>query len=142
MGLTPRYIYWQLTYVAYICIFLQAKLFFKARVVTKGCNCGEAIVLSLQKALPFANITVTTPAKLRNYIESNKVGCVGKTMRTGRSSRTCVHIKHTAVPKKLLLMVLPVLGYHLISVLSPNICIRLSPYTCITYQFMEMSNLF
>lgn len=89
---------------------MQAKLFFKAHVVTKGCNCGNAIVVSLQKALPFANISVTTPVRLRKYIESNNIGCVGKTMRTGKSSRTCVHIKHTAVPSTLLLMVLPASG--------------------------------
>jgi hypothetical protein len=85
-------------------------MFFKANVATKGCNCGDAIVVSLQKALPFANIHVTTPVQLRRYIESNNIGCVGKTMRAGKSSRTCVHIKHSAVPDKLLLMVLPESG--------------------------------
>ena len=85
-------------------------MFFKAYVATKGCNCGDAIVVSLQKALPFANITVTTPVQLRKYIESSKIGCVGKTMRVGRSSRTCVHIKHTGIPLRLLSMVLPEAG--------------------------------
>ena len=82
---------------------------FQANVATKGCNCGDAIV-SLQKALPFANIDVTTPVQLQRYIESNNIGCLGKTMQAGKSSTMCVHIKHTAVPDKLLLMVLPESG--------------------------------
>ena len=100
----------KLTNVANDISLFQAKLFFKARVVTKGCSCGEAVVVSLQKAIPFANITLTTPANLQNYIEANGIGCIRKTMRTGTSSKTCVHIKHAAIPDRVLKIIVPTIG--------------------------------
>ena len=59
----------KLTNVANDIFLFQAKLFFKARVVTKGCSCRKAVFVSLQKAIPFSNITLMTPAKPRNYTE-------------------------------------------------------------------------
>ena len=89
--------------------FIQAKDFFKAIVRTKGCLCGDAVVLSLQKAVPFANMEMT-PAAIRNYIETNKIGCTNKTMRTATSSRTCVHIRHASLPQHLLAIIKPESG--------------------------------
>ncbi|CAB4014980.1 Hypothetical predicted protein [Paramuricea clavata] len=84
----------------------EAKGFFKASVRTKTCNCGEVVVISLAKAVPFADLKMTSEA-MRRYIQSNGIGCRGKTMRAGNTSATCVHVKHSSLPPSLLQIIKP-----------------------------------
>ena len=79
----------------------QIKKFLKANYNTKGCSCGEAVAISLAKALQFSKLKLTSAA-LTHAIRAKAVGCTGKSMRIDGSSSTCVHISRRKIPQRLL----------------------------------------
>lgn len=79
----------------------QANKFLKANYNTKGCSCGEAVAVSLAKALQFSKLKLTSAA-LTYAIRAKAVGCTGKSMRIDGSSSTCVHISRRLIPQRLL----------------------------------------
>ena len=70
------------------------------------------VVISLAKAVPFADLKMTSEA-MRRYIQSNGIGCRGKTMRVGNTSATCVHVKHSSLPPSLLELIKPTSGIYI-----------------------------
>lgn len=79
----------------------QIKKFLKANYNTKGCSCGEAVAISLAKALQFSKLKLTSAA-LTHAIRAKAVGCTGKSMRIDGPSSTCVHISRRKIPQRLL----------------------------------------
>jgi hypothetical protein len=75
----------------YNIILFQVKTFFRKKIKTTNCGCGEALAVSLSKATSFAHMK-KTPAAISHYITTKGIGCRGKTMHVGKSSKTRVHI--------------------------------------------------
>ncbi|XP_067020202.1 uncharacterized protein [Acropora muricata] len=79
----------------------EARKCLKAKYNTKGCSCGEAVAVSLAKALQFSKLKLTSAA-LTHAIRAKGLGCTGKSMRIDGSSSTCVHISRRLIPQGLL----------------------------------------
>jgi hypothetical protein len=56
---------------------------------------------TLSNATTFAGMQ-KTPATIGHYITSKAIGCRGKTMRVGNSSKKCIHIGQSKLPQSFL----------------------------------------